>query len=131
MKFSELFLDWENRVEFREGEVIYTQGDPAKVMYFILKGQVGLRLHDEVLGKEKAGGIIGEMAIVNATKRNATATAESDVILALVNRQELKELIDGNAEFSLHVMAVLANRLRAVDKFISSQFKQQKQVGGL
>jgi CRP-like cAMP-binding protein len=126
MKFSELFLDWKNSVEFQNGEVIYKQSDPAKVMYFIMKGQVELSLHDEILSKEKAGGIIGEMAMVGSSIRHATATALSDVILARVNRREFKELIAGNADFSFHVMTILADRLRAVDKFISSQFEQQK-----
>ena len=131
MKFSELFLDWKNRVEFQKGEVIYKQSDPAKVMYFIMKGQVKLSLHDEIQSKEKAGGIFGEIAMVGSSIRHATATALSDVILARVNRREFKELIAGNADFSFHVMTILADRLRAADKFISSQFEQQKQVGGL
>jgi hypothetical protein len=33
-------------------------------------------------------------------------------------------LVSTNPEFALHVMAVLANRLRAVNEYVTSQFAQ-------
>ena len=124
MKFLEMFRDWKDVEEYRAKTVIFTEGEAPDVMYVILKGDIELTLHGEPLGAEGAGGIIGEMAMINGAPRSATATALTKVKLARVNRDQFREFVDKNAEFSLQVMAVLANRLRAVDHYISTQFKQ-------
>ena len=124
MRFLEMFRDWENTEEYDAQTVIFAERDPADVMYVILSGEIELTLHGEPLGAEGEGGIVGEMAIINSATRSATATTLSKVKLARLDRDEFKALIADNTEFSLHVMAVLANRLRAVDQYISTQFAQ-------
>ena len=124
MRFLDMFRDWENTEEYDARTVIFSERDPADVMYVILSGEIELTLHGEPLGAEVEGGIIGEMAIINSATRSATATTLSKVKLARLDRDEFKALIADNSEFSLHVMAVLANRLRAVDHYIITQFAQ-------
>jgi len=124
MRFLEMFRDWENTEEYDARTVIFSERDPADVMYVILSGEIELTLHGEALGAEGEGGIVGEMAMINSATRSATATTLSKVKLARLDRDEFKALIADNTEFSLHVMAVLANRLRAVDQYISTQFAQ-------
>ena len=124
MRFLEKFRDWEKMEEYDARTVIFSERDPADVMYVIISGEVELTLHGEPLGSEREGGIIGEMAMINSATRSATATALSKVKLARLDHDQFKALIADNSEFSLHVMAVLANRLRAVDQFISTQFAQ-------
>ena len=126
MRFLEMFRDWENTEEYDARTVIFSERDPADVMYVIISGEVELTLHGESLGDEREGGIIGEMAIIDSATRSATATALSKVKLARLDRDQFKALFADNTEFSLHVMAVLANRLRAVDQYISTQFAQFK-----
>ena len=126
MRFLEMFRDWEKMEEHDARTVIFSERDPADVMYVIISGEVELTLHGESLGAEREGGIIGEMAIIDSATRSATATALSKVKLARLDRDQFKALIADNTEFSLHVMAVLANRLRAVDQYISTQFAQFK-----
>ena len=126
MRFLEMFRDWENTEEYDARTVIFSERDPADVMYVIISGEVELTLHGESLGDEREGGIIGEMAIIDSATRSATATALSKVKLARLDRDQFKALFADNTEFSLHVMALLANRLRAVDQYISTQFAQFK-----
>jgi CRP/FNR family cyclic AMP-dependent transcriptional regulator len=124
MSFLKMFRDWEGVKEFRAGTVIFSEQDPADVMYVIISGEVELTLRGEPLGAEKEGGIIGEMAMIDAATCSATATTLSQAKLARLDRDQLRKLIDGNTEFALHVMAVMANRLRAVDEYITTQFAQ-------
>ena len=119
MNFLELFEDWEDRDVFEAGSVIFSENEPAEVMYVVLSGEVEMSLHGEVLDTETAGGIIGEMAIINSTARNSAAIAVTNVTLARLNKQQIRDMVDMSSEFSLHAMATLANRLRAVDRFIS------------
>ena len=124
MKFLELFHDWEDTEKYRSGTVIFAERDPADVMYIILSGEVELTLHGEPLGAEGEGGIIGEMAMINSSTRSATATTLTKVKLARLDREQFRVFIHENTEFALHVMAVLANRLRAVNEYITTQFAE-------
>jgi CRP/FNR family transcriptional regulator, cyclic AMP receptor protein len=119
MNMVELFHDWKDVVEYPAKTVIFSERDPADFMYVIFSGEIELSLRGEPLGAEAEGGIIGEMAMINAATRSATATTLSKVRLARVDRKKFTELVNNSGEFSLHVMSVLANRLRALDNFIS------------
>lgn len=121
MEFLALFRDWKDVVEFEADTIIFSEGDPADFMYVILAGEVELSLRGDLLGTEKTGGIIGEMAIIESATRSATSRAITDVKLARLDHGQFKEFVGQNTEFSFHVMAVLANRLRAVDRYITAQ----------
>jgi CRP/FNR family cyclic AMP-dependent transcriptional regulator len=128
MKFLKLFKRWKDVAEYPAHTVIFSAGDPADVMYFILSGEVELTLHGESIGTDSAGDMIGEMAMVPSATYSATATSLSGVKLARLNDQQLKELASENTEFSLHVMSILANRLRSIDKYISTHITQSDQL---
>ena len=121
-----MFQNWQEVEEFDPEAVIFTEGDPADELYVILAGEVALTLHGESLGSERKGSIIGEMAMLESATRNATATARGKVKLAKIDRRQLQKLIRESPEFSLRAMTVLANRLRAVDQYISVQLDRQK-----
>ena len=121
MKFPELFRAWKYMEEYKAGAVICSEGEPADSLYFIISGEVELTLRGERLDVEKAGGIIGEMSLISAAVCCVTSKALTDVKLARLDRDQLTLLSSENPEFSLHVMAVLANRLRAIDQYISAR----------
>ena len=122
MDLLEFFGDWKDVVEYPARKVIFSERDTADVMYVILSGEIELTLRGEPLGAEGAGGNIGEMAMINSSLRSATATTVTRVRLARLDGDQFREIVNKNTEFALHVMAVLANRLRAVDNYITAQF---------
>lgn len=123
MTILDLFTGWRNTADFASGSIIFSESDSAEDIYIVLEGEVELTLHGKSLGRETAGGIIGEMAFINEAKLNATATAVGNVKLARVSREQFSDLIRTNAEFSLHALAEMARRLRAVDRYISNQLE--------
>ena len=118
MNMLETFREWDDVVEFPKGAVIFKEMDPADYMYVILSGEVEVALRGEPLGAELEGGVIGEMAMINDSSRSATATTLSKVRLARVNREQFKKIIGDNPDFALHLMQVMANRLRVADQLI-------------
>ena len=118
-----MFNHWKEVEEHKAQTVIFEEGAPADTLYVIMEGEVALNLRGERLGVEGVGGIIGEMAISPSATLNTTATSVSDVKLARLSRYQLNMLMTKNNEFSLHVMATLANRLRAVNQYITTQFE--------
>ena len=118
MRFLDLFENWANTEKFDTGAVIFSENESRDVLYVVLDGEVELSFHGERLGVEKRGGIIGEMALIGASTRNASATALTPVSAACISPEQFKELIDRDSGFAFHAMATLANRLRAADGFI-------------
>jgi CRP-like cAMP-binding protein len=123
MKFLEMIRDWENAEDYDSQTVIFSENDPAEQLYVIVSGEVELTKKGGLLGTEGEGGIIGEMAVLDSATNSTTATTLKSTRLAQFDREQFTKLINKNTEFSLHVMAVLAQRLRAVDKFIAERIE--------
>jgi CRP/FNR family cyclic AMP-dependent transcriptional regulator len=126
MKFLKMFKTWEDVLEHPAQTVIFSACDTADVTYYILSGEVELTLRGESHGTEDAGKIIGVMAMIPSATHGATATSQTKVKLARLNRKQLRKLASENTDFSLHVMSILANRLRSIDKYITTQFAQSE-----
>lgn len=121
MNIPDLFRDWKHTEEYPAETVLFSKGEPADALYVVLSGEVRLTLNGSFLSVDNGGAVIGETAMLESAIRNCTATTVSPVRLARLSRAELRELSVSNSEFSLHVMGVLANRLRAVDNYISER----------
>ena len=124
MRFREMFSGWKDVSEYGARTVIFSERDPADLMYFIISGEVELTLRGEPLGTERDCGIIGEMTMINSAKYCVTATTLTKVTMVRLDRDQVRIFIDENTEFALHIMAVMANRLRGVDEYITTQFAQ-------
>ena len=64
-----------DRVAVQAGEVIFSQGDSGDAMYAVLDGAVDISLGDVPIETVGPAGIFGELALVDASPRSATATA--------------------------------------------------------
>jgi CRP-like cAMP-binding protein len=102
--------------DYRAGDVIFREGDPAQELFIIQSGEVEIRLGNRVLEKLPQYSIFGEMALIDAAPRSATAVAVSDVKLVPVGEKQLLFLISNTPHFALNVMRVMARRLRATNK---------------
>ncbi len=117
MKVLDVFKNWPDVVEVSAGAKIFAELEEGEHMFVVITGEVELTKQGEPLGAELPGGIIGEMAIIGsgAPLRSATATALQPSSLARVDRDQFLSLIGENPEFALHVMQVLANRLKVAN----------------
>ena len=62
--------------------------------------------------------IFGEMALIDAAPRSATAIAASDVKLVPVGEKQFLFLVSRTPHFALNIMRVLARRLRAQNSVV-------------
>lgn len=130
MKFQDLFDNWADTRTVEPGETVFAEGDAAEAMYFVLDGEVEMQRHGSAMSVEGPGGIIGESALLGGATHTGAAVARSATQLARLDRAQLKELMDRNAEFALHVMARLALRLRTVDAYISARIESDDRTSG-
>jgi CRP-like cAMP-binding protein len=100
---------------FAAGETIFTEGSPGDTMYVVLAGNVDIQVGGKTLDVAEPGTIIGEMALIDASARSATAIARNDCKLAPVNERQFLYMVEQTPFFALFVMRVLARRLRRMD----------------
>src|SRR5580692_8362341 len=104
--------------EFKAGEVIFRAGDAASEFYVIQGGKVDIRLGNRLLGTLSDLDIFGEMALIDAAPRSATAIAATDVKLVPVGEKQFLFLVSRTPHFALNIMRVLARRLRAQNSVV-------------
>jgi CRP-like cAMP-binding protein len=61
------------------------------------------------------GDVFGEMALIDKSKRAATATATAPTSLAMIDQREFLFLVHETPTFAIQVMSSLADRLRKLD----------------
>jgi len=98
--------------EFKAGDVIFRQGEPAQELFIVQSGEVEIRLGNRVLETLSQYSIFGEMALIDGAPRSATAVAVSDAKLVAVSEKQFLFLISNTPYFALNVMRVMAGRLR-------------------
>ncbi len=103
---------------FKQGEIIFREGDPATDLYVIKSGRVDIATGNRLLATLDDNGIFGEMALIDKTPRSATVTAATDVELVPVNEKQFLFLVSQTPFFALKVMRVLAGRLRVANKAV-------------
>lgn len=101
--------------DFKAGDVIFRQGDPAQKLFIIQSGEVEIRLGNRVLETLPQYSIFGEMALIDNAPRSATAIAASDAKLVPVSEKRFLFLISNTPYFALNVMRIMARRLRAAN----------------
>lgn len=107
-----IFKHEKNVQYFSAGETIFEQGDVPKLMYVVQDGEVDILVNGQVVATAAAGGILGEMALVDDSPRSATAVAKTDCKLVPLDEKSFLDHIHRTPFFTLQVMRILTHRLR-------------------
>lgn len=97
---------------FPAGAVIIKKGEPGDVMYIVKEGTVEVRDGKRVLDTVGPGGVVGEVALIDARERSASVVAKTACQLLPINEEQFVLLVERMPYFALQVMRVLAARLR-------------------
>ena len=106
-------------VRFDEGRTIMKEGHPGTTMYIVLEGRVTIAINNKIVEKLWAGGVFGEMALVDQSPRTASAIARTDCTLLSINRHALIALVKSDPAVGMAMMRCVANRMR----YMNSLFK--------
>ncbi|MGH8727643.1 MAG: Crp/Fnr family transcriptional regulator [Burkholderiales bacterium] len=101
--------------KFGTGEFVFQRGQPGNVVYIVASGSVEIRIGDTVMEVVGAGGIIGEMSLLDGAPRSATAIAKTACELIEIDERRFLFLISQSPMFALDVMRVMARRLRSTN----------------
>jgi CRP/FNR family cyclic AMP-dependent transcriptional regulator len=109
--FSRLTRHVEDTERYAAGETIFGAGDTGDCMYVIKSGAVDIKVNGATVETVEAGGIFGEMALVEKAPRSAAAVAAEDCELVPVDARRFNFLVSQTPFFALDVMKVFARRL--------------------
>jgi CRP-like cAMP-binding protein len=111
--YFDLFTRGEHHVvTYAAGEPVFHAGEAAECLFVVRRGSVLLHDGDRELETVTAGGIFGEMALVDGLGRSASATAATDSELVLLDERRFQYLLQETPFFAQAVMRVMAERLR-------------------
>jgi len=99
------------------GTRIFEKGDPGTSLFAVLRGTVKISNQsaegkDAVLNMIPAGGIFGEIALLDGQPRTADAFAVSDCELMQIDRRDFVPLVTQNPEIALKLIEILCGRIR-------------------
>lgn len=96
----------------KSGERLFAQGEAGDAMYIVLEGRIDVIVGETTVETVGLHGIVGEMALIDASPRSATAKASANGEVAVVDRATFLELVREEPSFALYVMGILARRIR-------------------
>ncbi len=102
---------------YKDGEIIYRQGEESQWAFEVLDGSVEL-IKDgpeglTVMARLKAGELFGEMGILDNTPRSTSARARGAVTAKAIPRDEFLRQVEADPDTALKVMTKLARRMRS------------------
>ena len=121
MKSEDFHTKPDGMIEIPEGTVIFNEQSKAKTMYVVVQGEVLISLRGKRLGVATAGEVVGEMALLKATVRSATATTQTDCLLDPIDKEHFESIIQKSPAFALYVMNIMAERIRLSNEILVSR----------
>lgn len=128
--FQEMFLAGHRR-HVQKGQVILTEGDPSRTLYFIMSGSAAVQLlnwhgHEALLALLHPGEFFGEMGLFpGVDARSATVQATADSNLLEVPYTTFIDMTRRYPSLWLELAGQLAKRLRSVNRRMAELPKLQ------
>lgn len=113
------------------GEVLLTMGQPNAVMYMILAGRMSVHLEGgpsaEPVAYIEAGQTVGELSVLDARPASAHVVAAEPTRVLVVDHGHFWNLVDASHDFSINLLMLLAQRLRANNTTVATNIRLQRE----
>ena len=103
------------------GQNVVTQGAVGACMFVVTEGRVAISIDGSVIEHVEAGGIFGELALVDRAGRAASATAETDSAWLLIARNEFLTMIRSKPAFGLALLRSMSERVQHIGSILRAQ----------
>lgn len=104
---------------YQQGQIIFKQHELSKEVYIIQKGIVSISKqcadNITVMAQLKRGDFFGEMSLLENEPRYATARAETDVQVLVLNSGGFMQLLRLDPSFAFEMMQKLSMRIRLLN----------------
>jgi CRP-like cAMP-binding protein len=97
------------------GATLVTQGETGTDAFVILQGTCKVLRNGRRVATVDAGGIVGELSMLNRAPRNATVIAESPLEVAILQQAQFLTLLEQSPSISHKLLRILAARVQELD----------------
>jgi hypothetical protein len=102
---------------YQPGEILCVEGETGNEVFILLAGEVEISRREgeaeRIIGTERAGGMIGEMAVLDPAPRSATVTAgRMGARVLRLNGDAFRNALNDDPAIAIKVTQILARRLR-------------------
>jgi CRP-like cAMP-binding protein len=105
-----------DEIEVDRGTVLTKEGMPGRECFVVSEGRATAKLRGKKLAAYGSGDVFGEMALLDNEPRSATITADSDMVLFVVDSRSFWGLCEEAPTVTRKIMKNLAQRIRRVEK---------------
>lgn len=102
--------------EVEQGEIVFNEGETGDCMYIIYSGQIQIHKGKTVLAVLAEKEVFGELSLLDAETRSASATAATDCFLFKIDQEPFYELIESRPEVAMGFIKILCKRLRKLNE---------------
>ena len=99
----------------KAGEIVFQAGEDGDTMILVLEGRIEIKVGEQIVDTLGLHGIAGEMALIDAAPRSATAVAATGCEVAVIDRETFLDLVREVPSFALYVMRVMGLRIRRMN----------------
>ena len=107
-------------VRLEAGASLFAKGDPADTMYIVRSGAVEVHDGRTVFETVEAGGLLGEMAIVDGAPRSAGVRAKTESEVIAIDQRRFLGMVERTPYFAIRIMRVLTRRLRQTNARVTA-----------
>ena len=118
MNLVELFHHETDLLEIAAGQALFSHGDKGDLMYILMSGSADIIVHNKLIETVGAGAILGELAMIDDLTRSASVITKSDCKFFPIERKRFNFLVQQTPHFAIHVMRIMAHRLRKTDDLL-------------
>jgi len=119
MNLADLFRFETGGLTVAAGQLLFRAGDAGNnIMYVLMKGTAVVTVGDLAVEYAEPGAILGELGLIERVPRSATVTAATECHFIPIDAKRFQFLIQQTPNFALHVMKVMADRLRRTDQLL-------------
>jgi len=103
-------------MEYEQGTEIFKEGETGDCMYIIQQGNIKIHKGNTTLAILKEKEVFGELSLLDADTRSASATADTDCLLYKIDQEPFYELMDERPEVAKGFIKILCQRLRTMNE---------------
>jgi CRP-like cAMP-binding protein len=104
-----------DRVAFKPGDVLTTQGTAGKQAFIILSGTVAIKRNGRKIATAEAGTMIGELSLLDNGSRTASAICDTDCDILVLEHRKFFAVIDEVPALSHKLLSSLATTVRVLN----------------
>jgi len=107
-------------IEYKKGDFIYKEGDPADCFYAVVSGRVKVFTreedHEKVFAYLYEGDYFGELSLLTDEPHSVNVAVQNDALLLRLGKESFNQIIQSSPQVTIQISRVLSNRLKRKDR---------------